>query len=82
MVDRITKALRKLSDKESRSLQRLLRQIKAGDVGGLDVRKLKGHRDIYRVRRGRMRVIYRMDRNGTVSILTVEHRTDTTYHSW
>ena len=78
-MDRIGKALRKLSKSEQRALKAILREILAGNLTGLDVKKLKGHEEIYRVRKGSIRVIFRKS-NGLFHILTIERRTDTTYN--
>ena len=48
------------------------------DLIGFNVQKLKGRIDIYRVRKGRVRVIYR-NQNGVVEILDVGLRDDKTY---
>ena len=78
-MDRIGKALRKLSKSEQRALKAILREILASNLAGLDVQKLKGHEEIYRVRKGSIRVIFRKS-NGSFHILTIERRTDTTYN--
>ena len=78
-MDRIEKALRALSDKEKTALRSILARILARDFLGLEVRKLRGYDAIYRVRKGRMRMLYRIERDGAVRILAVERRSDTTY---
>lgn len=79
MPDNIEKALRKLSNKERSRLREILIAIKAGRLDGLDVAKLKGYDDIYRVRKGDIRIIFRRMKIET-SILAVERRSDTTYN--
>ncbi len=78
MVDKIDKALAKLSDKERSSIRAILIDIQANKLVGLDVKKLKGHSNIFRVRMGRMRIIFR-NVHSTIHILTVERRNDNTY---
>jgi mRNA-degrading endonuclease RelE of RelBE toxin-antitoxin system len=82
MVDRITKALRKLNDKEQRALERILHQIKAGDIKKLDAKKLKGNLSIYRVLKGSLRVLYQHSKTGKITVLAVERRSDTTYNKF
>lgn len=82
MVDRITKSLRKLTWKEQKIFKKLLRQIQSGNVADLDVKKLKGSLPIYRVRKGDMRVMYRVSKEGKISLLAVERRSDTTYKKY
>jgi mRNA-degrading endonuclease RelE of RelBE toxin-antitoxin system len=77
--DKIEKALRKLSAKERQRLGEILIAIKAGRLDGLDIVKLKGYEDIYRVRKGDIRVIFRRMKIGTI-ILAIERRSDTTYN--
>jgi mRNA-degrading endonuclease RelE of RelBE toxin-antitoxin system len=77
MVDRIEKALNKLSDKEKKMLKKILQNIVKGELKDLDVKKLKGRDDIYRVRKGKMRIIFKKEKE--IKILTVERRSETTY---
>ena len=77
-MDRIEKALRKLSEKERAALGVVLRAILAGRLDGLDVKKLKGREDVYRVRKGELRVIFQK-RDDTFTVLTIERRSETTY---
>ncbi len=79
MVDRVTKALRKLSAKERKAVKAILLQIKSGNAKGLDVKKLKGNTAIYRVRKADLRIIYQVSKQGGVSVLAIERRSDRTY---
>ncbi len=81
MTDRADKALGALSVKERRALEEVLSLIKAQDFERLDLKKLKDHPDIYRVGKGKMRIIFRKT-SGTIFILAVERRSDTTYNEW
>lgn len=81
MVDKIQKALDKFSPKEKDLVRELLLKIKTGNVIGLDIKKLKGQNDIYRVRKGKIRIIYK-DNLGTISLLVIESRNDNTYSSF
>lgn len=78
-MDRIEKALQKLTDRERAEVAKLLSRLKSGKFQGLDVKKLKGNSDIYRIRKGKLRVIYRIDKNGVVFILVIERRNENTY---
>lgn len=81
-MDKLTKVLHKLSPKERSAFTVLLNAIQQGRVGHLDVKKLTGHDDIFRVRKGSYRVIFRKTRSGEVFILALERRTDRTYSQW
>ena len=78
MVDKITKALNKFSAKEKELVKNLLLKINKNNVSGLDVKKLKGRSDIYRVRKGKIRIIYRID-DSQVYLLAIEKRDENTY---
>ncbi|OHA65850.1 MAG: hypothetical protein A3D64_00050 [Candidatus Wildermuthbacteria bacterium RIFCSPHIGHO2_02_FULL_49_9] len=80
-MDKISKALKRLSPKERGQVKELLLKIESGELAGLDVKKLKGRGDIFRVRRGDLRVIFQR-KNGAVSILAVERRSEGTYKNF
>jgi len=78
MTDQIEKVLNKLSEKEKAKLKQIIDLIRLGRLDGLDLKKLKGRKDVYRVRKGDMRVIF-IKKDFDTYILAVERRTDTTY---
>lgn len=80
MTDRIDKFLLKLESKERQRLINLIERIVHGEHRGLDVKKLHGTKDVYRVRMGSIRIIYRMIQN-VIMIIAIERRSDTTYRS-
>ncbi|MFZ3100404.1 MAG: hypothetical protein WA103_04220 [Minisyncoccales bacterium] len=80
MADKIRKALDRLSPKERKAIDNLLVKIKNGQFDGLDWRKLKGRDGIYRVRKGEMRIIYRLNASGGVVVLEIGRRNDITYN--
>lgn len=77
-MDEIEKALRKLSGKERAALKDILERIEAGNLKDLDLKKLKGRNDIFRVRKGGFRIIFRKV-GETSLVLSLERRSDTTY---
>lgn len=77
-MDKIKKALNKLSPKERRRLKKILFQIDAGDFQGLNLKKLKGRNDVFRVRKGNIRIIFRKKDN-SIKILSIERRGSKTY---
>ncbi len=78
MVDKIEKALKKLTGKERKAVKSILIKIQKEKVGDLDIKKLKGYNDIFRVRKGRARIVFRKN-NGNISILSIERKSDKTY---
>ena len=77
-MDKISKALKKLSPKEKRQVKKLLLLIQDTSFESLNLKKLKGHKDIFRVRKGDIRIIFRLKKEG-VFILALEHRSEKTY---
>ena len=79
-MDKISKALAKLSVKEKEAMAEIFAKIQTGKIAGLDLKKLKGYDDIYRVRLGRWRVIYRTDNKGKIFLVSFDRRNDHTYN--
>ncbi|MEX2033237.1 MAG: hypothetical protein WD889_01580 [Candidatus Colwellbacteria bacterium] len=79
-MDKIEKALKRLTDRERRWVKEILKQLFAGDYKGLNITKLKGREDIFRARKGNIRIIYRL-KNGDIFILLIERRSEKTYKS-
>ncbi len=77
-MDKIQKLLARLSVKERKQLQAVLALIVSGVVDQLDVKKLAGRQDIYRVRKGAFRILLLKTNRGW-NIISVERRSDTTY---
>lgn len=78
MVDKITKSLKKLSAKEQKQLKSILSNVRSGKLTSLDVKKLKGRQDIYRVRKDSLRIIF-SNKSGKIKSLTIERRGNQTY---
>lgn len=81
MTDRVEKELRKLSSLERKKLEEILSAIQGRKFGHLQIKKLKGHENIYRIRKGDMRIIFHKDEKN-IFILAVERRSDTTYNDF
>jgi mRNA-degrading endonuclease RelE of RelBE toxin-antitoxin system len=78
MADKIKKLLAKLSKQERELVKLLILRVKLNDTLGLDIKQLKGHKDLFRVRKGRIRVVYRKS-PGTFLILRIDRRNEKTY---
>ena len=81
-MDRLDKALAKLSVKERQRVKIILGKIKASDFVGLNLKKLKGPDNICRVRQGQLRIIYQVGSSGIIKILLIERRNDHTYRDF
>ena len=80
-MDKIQKALQKLSEKERALVKNILLRLESGNFIGLDMEKLKGHKDIFRVRKGDLRILFIL-RDKTISILAIERRSEKTYRDF
>ncbi len=78
-MDKISKAIKKFTFKEQKIIKEILTKLKKGVLNDFDIKKLKGHEEIYRIRKGKIRIIYRVDDNNNY-LLAVERRTDNTYN--
>lgn len=77
-MDKIEKALKKLSTKEQTQIKQILNRLHAGKLENLDVKKLKGRDDIFRVRKGDLRIIYRLQ-DRSMFILSINRRHESTF---
>ena len=77
-MDKIKKALKRLSAKERLKVKQLLTKLKNNETKGLDIKKLKDRHDIFRLRSGDLRIIYRV-KNNQLNILSIERRNERTY---
>ncbi len=78
-MDKISKAIKKLSNKERKELKVILKKIKLKNFEDFDIKKLKGRDDIFRIRKGRLRIIFLKNKNELL-ILTIERRNNNTYN--
>jgi mRNA-degrading endonuclease RelE of RelBE toxin-antitoxin system len=78
MADKIQKALAKLSAKERKLVEQLVIAIVSDNLHGLDVKHLKGTSNIFRVRKGNLRIIY-SNTNKNIQIIQISHRNEKTY---
>jgi mRNA-degrading endonuclease RelE of RelBE toxin-antitoxin system len=76
----IDKFLQKLPERERIWAQETIEKLVSGKTEGLDVKKLRGREDIFRVRKGDIRIIY-MKKHERVIVLFVGRRNDRTYNS-
>lgn len=56
----------------------IILKIKRGSLSGFDLKKLKNCDDIFRIRRGKLRIIFKKQGDGQYFILTIERRSDKT----
>jgi len=77
-MDKIEKALKKLSAKERLQIKHIFTKLNSGKFEGLNIKKLKGREDVFRVKRGDLRIIYRVG-GRDIFILSIDRRREDTY---
>ena len=77
-MDKIEKALAKLTAKERLVIKGILTRLMVGSFDDLDVKKLKDTKNIFRVRKGQIRIIF-IKNNEQINILAIERRSDNTH---
>ena len=80
-MHKIDKFLTKLDPERRAKVLATLLQIRAGDFRGLNLRKLKEVGSLYRVRVGKVRIIFEMDTDG-IRPTDIDFRNDNTYKGY
>lgn len=78
-MDKTDKALARITPKEREHIKKIIKALRSGRFDNLDIKKLKGESDIFRVRKGHIRIIYQI-RNNYIFILKVGFRKEDTYN--
>ncbi|MCK5027398.1 MAG: hypothetical protein KAS07_03190 [Candidatus Pacebacteria bacterium] len=68
-MDKLLKSLQKLTKKESEQIDKILAKIETDRTSGLNIKKLKGRNDIYRARKGRLRIIYQKKGDNIILVM-------------
>jgi len=77
-MDKVDKALKKLVPKEKERIKNIIKTLQSGHFDNLDVKKLKGREDIFRIRSGNLRIIYQIKDN-QFFILKLGYKKENTY---
>lgn len=78
MVDKLTKFIKKQERKIAELVLKLIDDIQNGRLDGCDVKKLSGMNGYYRLRKGRIRIIFEA-RGEKFIVKRVDYRDDRTY---
>lgn len=78
MSDPIAKFLAKVTEKEKIILSVIIWNILSDKLEGLNAKKLVGSKDIFRVRKGKFRIIYKRTATDCI-IMSIERRSEKTY---
>jgi len=77
-MDKIDKALSKLTFKDKERIRNIIRALQLGRFDNMDIKKLKGFRDVFRVRKGELRIVYQLSVRRII-ILKIDKRKEDTY---
>jgi len=77
-MDKVDKALKKLVPKEKERIKNIIKTLQSGHFDNLDVKKLKGREDIFRIRSDNLRIIYQIKDN-QFFILKLGYKKENTY---
>jgi len=73
MTDKIQKFLKSLDKKTKEKLKKRLLLLKESPYKGNDIKKLQGYNDLYRLRVGKIRIIYKAP-NQEIEIIDIDYR--------
>jgi mRNA-degrading endonuclease RelE of RelBE toxin-antitoxin system len=74
----LKKLLCKFDEEERRIIELLIEKIISLDWEDLNIKKLRGYQDIFRVRKGKIRIIFSKDKK-EICIISIERRCENTY---
>ena len=80
-MDKNEKLLRKLNRKDFDAVFIALQKILSSETDDLDIKKLQGHQDLFRVRMGKLRIIF-IKKNNDIEILEISRRSEKTYRKF
>ena len=75
----LSKLLSKFNVEDRKILEAAIIKIISLDWRNLDIKKLKGYQDIFRFRKGKLRILFIKEGN-IVRIINIEQRKETTYN--
>ena len=77
-MNKLDKALAQLGAKERDQVAVLIRQLEAGETRGMDVKRLKGRKDVYRARKGSLRILF-LETGSGFELVAIGRRKESTY---
>lgn len=80
MPNKIEKFLRTLDSNRRAIIDALLQRISRGNFVGLDIKKLQGSSNRYRIRKGDIRIKFTLNEKGKATEIEISRRNDTTYN--
>ncbi len=80
-MDKIDKFLNKLNKQESLKVLNAIAGILSGKTASYNLKKLRGYSDVYRVRVGTIRIIYKQLETD-IEVLDIGRRNEKTYRDY
>ena len=77
-MDKIEKFLKRLTKKEGKRIAKLLKNIENGEYKKIDIKKMKGYGNLYRIRTGDIRIIF-TEQGNSRQIIAIMQRNEQTY---
>lgn len=74
-MDKIQKFLAQLTKRERQLMLRVFKDIKSLNLKGYDITALKGYKGVFRIRKGKIRIIFTKQKSGGV-IVNIDYRKD------
>lgn len=74
-MDKIQKILKRLTEKERNKTLELWQKIINNKIAGLKPKKLSGFSNYYRIRSGKLRLVYKIE-NGKNIVVNIDYRKD------
>ena len=77
-MHKIDKFLKKLTRYDRAEIEKVLEKISIRDFSTLDLKKMQGERNLYRIRKGNIRIIFSLSAN-QIRIQSIQFRNEQTY---
>lgn len=78
-MGKLDKILRRFSPKEREIIERLVERILSRNLIGLDTKKLKGLKNLFRVRKGDIRMIFELVDGKEPRVISIERKSESAY---
>ena len=78
-MESLDKKLKKFSPKERGEIEHIIEKISKRELDGFNCKKLKGLENLFRIRKGRIRVIFELVSGEEPNIIAIERRKEDTY---
>lgn len=77
-MPKIEKLLSKFNKEEREAIESTIESIASFDWKNLDIKKLRGYDNVFRVRKGKLRIIFSKEKN-SIFIFAIDRRNETIY---